>query len=93
MKRVLVILLASLMLFAFIACDDNTPVPPAEEKSDTPPSDPVGEDGSEAHPFKVESWSELKGIASLKGTGTTTYVTIMNDISAPADFILPSPTL
>ena len=32
MKRLLVLLLASLMLFAFVACDDNTPDPPAAEE-------------------------------------------------------------
>ena len=37
MKRLLVLLLASLMLFAFVACDDNTPDPPAvEEPTPTP---------------------------------------------------------
>ena len=40
MKRILVILLASLMLFSFVACDDNTPTPPASEEPDTPPVDP-----------------------------------------------------
>lgn len=90
MKRILVILLASLILFAFIACDDNTPVPPVEEKPDTPVNpdtptpEPVVEDGSEAHPFRIETWSELKNIASLKSDGATTYVMIMNDINVPA---------
>ena len=32
MKRLLVLLLASMMLFAFVACDDNTPNPPAAEE-------------------------------------------------------------
>ena len=40
MKRILVILLASLMLFSFVACDDNTPTPPASEEPDTPTVDP-----------------------------------------------------
>ena len=46
MKRILVILLASLMLFSFIACDDNTPTPPASEEPDTPvnPDTPTPEE-------------------------------------------------
>ena len=97
MKRILVILLASLILFAFIACDDNTPVPPVEEKPDTPVNpdtptpEPVVEDGSEAHPFRIETWSELKNIASLKSAGATTYVMIMNDIEIPADEYIEDP--
>ena len=97
MKRILVILLASLMLFSFIACDDNTPVPPAEEEPDTPVNpdtptpEPVVEDGSEAHPFRIETWSELKNIASLKSAGATTYVMIMNDIEIPADEYIEDP--
>ena len=31
MKRILVLLLASMMLFAFVACDDNTPTPAPHE--------------------------------------------------------------
>ena len=52
MKRLLVLLLASLMLFAFVACDDNTPDPPAAEETNTPtldntdkPDNPAPEDG------------------------------------------------
>ena len=46
MKRILVILLASLMLFSFVACDDNTPTPPASEEPDTPvnPDTPTPEE-------------------------------------------------
>lgn len=40
MKRLLVLLLASLMLFAFVACDDNTPDPPAAEEPTPTPEKP-----------------------------------------------------
>lgn len=40
MKRLLVLLLASLMLFAFVACDDNTPDPPAAEEPTPTPENP-----------------------------------------------------
>lgn len=36
MKRLLVLLLATLLLFGFVACDDNTPEPPAAEEPGTP---------------------------------------------------------
>lgn len=49
------------------------------------------EDGSEAHPFRIETWSELKNIASLKSVGATTYVMIMNDIEIPADEYIEDP--
>lgn len=40
MKRLLVLLLASMMLFAFVACDDNTPDPPAAEEPTPTPENP-----------------------------------------------------
>ena len=73
MKRILVILLASLMLFSFVACDDNTPTPPASEEPDTPvdpdtptPEEPEGEDWLS----KIEKKDgSLEGAGNIVGPG------------------------
>lgn len=64
MKRILVILLASLMLFSFVACDDNTPTPPASEEPDTPvdPDTPTPEEP------EVKPGEELKALFALYGS-------------------------
>ena len=73
MKRILVILLASLMLFSFVACDDNTPTPPASEEPDTPvdpdtptPEEPEGEDWLSKIEMKEGS---LDGAGNIVGGG------------------------
>ena len=55
MKRLLVLLLASMMLFAFVACDDNTPNPPVAEEPDTPTTPDTPVDPDTPNPV-VEKW-------------------------------------
>ena len=77
MKRILVILLASLMLFSFIACDDNTPTPPASEEPDTPtvdpdtptPEEPEGEDWLSKIEKTTDSLTISDGVGKIVGLG------------------------
>lgn len=55
MKRLFVLLLAFMMLFAFVACDDNTPNPPVAEEPDTPTTPDTPVDPDTPNPV-VEKW-------------------------------------
>ena len=77
MKRLLVLLLASMMLFAFVACDDNTPDPPAAEEPTPTPAECV-----HAQLKDVTEWFDEKHYYPKSGVCVACGETITRDAIA-----------